>query len=265
MAHPNRLAWLETSLAVTGEIDKTAYERVFRISKATASNDLRDLVADFAQRGIDARVDWGQVRLQGRPDALGARGLDPDVWMTLGGLECLHDLARVYRPRTDTRVLGAVARAIANHRPLTFDYTSRTRGATTRTVSFHSLVRAAGRLHARGYDHAKNAFRDFVLARMTKVVGPAALTYVGSNTDAAWHAPARIAIRARPDLPDDIRRSVELEYDIPPAGTRIIETREAFRIYVLAELGLSGRRAAPIEIDPDRTPDLSAGTDEQAS
>lgn len=57
---------------------------------------------------------------------------------------------------------------------------------------------------------------------------------------------SRIAIRAYPDLPDDIRQSIERKYDIPRTGTGI---------YALAALGLSDQNAPPIAVAPTPCPD----------
>ncbi|MGL1958317.1 MAG: WYL domain-containing protein [Colwellia sp.] len=69
----------------------------------------------------------------------------------------------------DIHIVAKLTQAILNNKAVSVIYTSLSSGSMARELIPHSIVDNGLRWHARAFDRKSNAFRDFVLTRISKV------------------------------------------------------------------------------------------------
>jgi predicted DNA-binding transcriptional regulator YafY len=148
------------------------------------------------------------------------------------------DVARSIHRRVPTDVLLAVLRGIHQQLSLQIDYQSFTQPAPTqRTISPHAISFDGFRWHTRAYCHTRNAFRDFVLARILSI-RPGAQSDIDPQLDDDWNTFVEVKIAPHPDLTEAQRRAIEIDYAMSD-GVAVLPTRRALLFYVLRHLGLT--------------------------
>ena len=144
-------------------------------------------------------------------------------------------------------VLGPVLTALRERRRLRLRYQSMAAAEPAeREVSAHALAQDGFRWHLRAWCHGRQAFRDFVLARVLRAtLGEP--TSIRAEDDQAWQHEVILALGPHPALPAAARRVIELDYGM--ANGRVeLPCREALLFYGLKRLGLlAGQDAAPAE------------------
>ncbi len=142
--------------------------------------------------------------------------------------------------------LRAILKAIREKNTISIYYQSLSRpDPMWRWVSPHALGFDGFRWHTRAYCHIDNIFKDFLLPRIQGIRGRKK-SEICSKSDEAWHSKMIIRIGPHPDLSENQKRVVELDYGMKDA-TLGITTRKAFLYYVLKRLGLDlpvGTRSA---------------------
>lgn len=241
------LGWIEASLRYAGRFsasEKAAYRHIFDLSEPTASRHQRavaDRIEEICQGEVFRRGDRGQLLRGGLflredmrlPDRfVFDRAPSIERWLedALGGRH--YEIAEVRRADPDPYVLREVIRSVQDEKAVRIIYASRI-GEGERVISPHVLVRAAGRLHVRGYDHGKNEFRDFVLSRILRITSATQERYVKNIKDSDWHELGTILIRDRGDAEGRVRSGVCRDYGLEPDGTRQIRTRKALSSYLV--------------------------------
>ena len=151
----------------------------------------------------------------------------------------LPPIAAVPTPtrRLDGDVLTALIRAIRNSQALSIEYQSMSRPEpTARTITPTAIAHDGFRWHVRAFCHTRKAFRDFVIARISKVVGtsPAGAR---ANEDIKWRNILQLVLAAHPGLAAETKRSIEFDYGMTN-GEVVFECREALLFYVLRRLNL---------------------------
>lgn len=135
-------------------------------------------------------------------------------------------------------VLVAFIRAIRTGQSMGVLYQSMSRPEPSwRDVSPHGVGHDGFRWHARAYCHARQAFRDFVLARVLDV-RPSDRPAAAPADDHAWTNSVRLVLVPAVGLSASKRKVVELDYAMT-GGQAVLETREAMLYYALQRLGLS--------------------------
>lgn len=104
-----------------------------------------------------------------------------------------------------------------------------------RTIEPHSLLRAGRRWHARGYCLQRQAFRDFVLGRMSKIQLLSEPSKTDIAADDAWCTVLRVRLIAHPRLSTAQQRVVRNEY-FNGASARVESCRAALLNYMVQEL-----------------------------
>lgn len=138
--------------------------------------------------------------------------------------------------------LGRVLQAIRNRETVKVEYQSLTSDEPqARTLSPHALGFDGYRWHVRAFCHARQEFRDFVIARMLGI-RPGTASSVSSSDDRAWHTPVTLVIAPHPGLPPAQRKVVELDYGMQNGEARL-DCRQALLFYLLRHLGFEGRQA----------------------
>ncbi|MBE0548496.1 MAG: WYL domain-containing protein [Rubrivivax sp.] len=105
-----------------------------------------------------------------------------------------------------------------------------------RTIAPHALAHDGFRWHVRAYCHSREAFVDFVIARILgiKVAGTPG---TDGADDEAWHRLVRLVLAPNPELSEAHKRVIELDYGMT-AGEVALDCRQALLFYALKRLGL---------------------------
>lgn len=138
--------------------------------------------------------------------------------------------------RTSPRTFSRLNLAITDRLRVKFLYCSMSNPELhERTIEPHSLLRAGRRWHARGYCLQRQAFRDFVLGRMSKVQLLSESSDVDIAADDAWSTVLRVRLIAHPRLSAAQQQVVRSEY-FNGASARVESCRAALLNYMVQEL-----------------------------
>ena len=139
----------------------------------------------------------------------------------------------------DLDMLAAVSRAIYGVKALLIDYVSISSGETSREIVPHSLVNTGNRWHVRGYCRKQNDFRDFVLTRMTRVLGlndKINQDLESIEHDHLWQRFMTITLKPHPAAVH--QRAIELDYGLSPSGSIKLDVRAATMGYLMRRWGV---------------------------
>jgi hypothetical protein len=141
-------------------------------------------------------------------------------------------------------VLRPVLQAIREGAKLRLDYQSMTRPAPTeRAISPHAIAFDGLRWHARAYCYEHKTFRDFVLARISKVHGSEP-SEIDPQADTTWHRMVDVVLAPHPELSAAQRKAIALDYGMKDERL-VLKTRRALAFYVLRQLGLDEEGGGP--------------------
>lgn len=137
---------------------------------------------------------------------------------------------------TSPRTFSRINLAMADRLRVKFLYCSMNNPEPhERTIEPHSLLRAGRRWHVRGYCLQRQAFRDFVLGRMSKVQLLSEPSEADIATDNAWSTVLQVRLVAHPKLSTAQQLVVRNEY-FNGASARIESCRAALLNYMVQEL-----------------------------
>lgn len=137
---------------------------------------------------------------------------------------------------TSPRAFSRLNLAIADHLRVKFLYCSMNNPERhERTIEPHTLLRAGRRWHVRGYCLQRQAFRDFVLGRMSKVQLLSEPSEADIATDDAWSTVLPVRLIAHPGLSAAQQLVVRNEY-FNGASARVESCRAALLNYMVQEL-----------------------------
>lgn len=129
-------------------------------------------------------------------------------------------------------VLQSVNQAIVSGREVKVCYQSMSRPEPVQLLLCpHTLVFDGLRWHVRAYSVTHQAFRDFVLARMSAPELLCAVE-VKASEDVAWHQFVTVKIAAHPGLNDMQKQVIEFDYGME-SGELVCEVRAALLPYFL--------------------------------
>lgn len=241
--HGRRLAWIEASLRFAGRFgidEKKAYRHRFSLTDGMVSRD-----QDVFLRLVNER--WGSdvvIKEHGRLWLADAAAFQAKpVFVPLPKMaDWLEDalgsrfemVTPIRRSEPSHAILREVVQAIVEQRPLRFRYQPRRAGKCVRLVSPHVIVHVAGRMHLRGWDHGRNAMRDFVVTRITDIGRAEAVqVYVGHEQDRDWAEQVVLEVRLRDG---EELEGVRPDYNLDASGWRTKSVRKAHARY-LVEVG----------------------------
>jgi hypothetical protein len=256
----NRFGWIEACLRWAGRFgvqEKKAYRAVFGITDSMVSRDQAAFVRLFNDK-LRAEVvekDHGKLRFADPRLAPAAACFpEPDLlrWLEeVLGRSGFVDVPPIHRAPPRPEVLQPVIRGILGRDPLQFRYRSRRGEDTLRTVSPHVVVHVANRLHLRGWDHDRNAARDFLLTRMREVrpatepsvimevddedmqeVRPTkgTVAFVAQDVDRDWQEEVELEITLREGEDSE---AVREDFSLNACGSRWRRVRRAFVQYLV--------------------------------
>lgn len=252
----SRLEFIEFRLFWEGHVNRSDLVDVFGVSINQASTDLNrylglaesNMVYDKSARTYIRTSSFAPVLHQ--PDAAqylsqlrslsdGIIAVD-DSW--IGGLPsfaCAPTPVRGVSPKT----LRAIVTAIKRHEAIEVLYQSMSSlEPAWRWVAPHALVFDGFRWHARAHCPRSDAFKDFVISRITdtRLSKPAD---VRASEDGDWEEQVELRIAPHPELSAGQRKAIELDYGIE-RGVTTIPVRRALLYYAMKRLGLDTDPAA---------------------
>ncbi|MEP2680281.1 MAG: WYL domain-containing protein [Sulfitobacter sp.] len=259
----DRRALIEHRLYWHGSIGLADLMEVMGISRAQASKDLNEYIADhpghlFYNKSARTYVmgdDFETHYLSIEPSeyladlAAVARGA------AVPNSEWIADVPDILTLSIPARGLPAmfvrnVLMACAQRRNLTIEYQSMsTAQPTTRDIAPHGIAHDGFRWHTRAYCFKDHVFKDFVLSRIlnSELAAP---TEIDPDLDTDWVETIALQISAHPSLSGNQKRIVELDYGMKD-GTAQVVVRKCLLFYNLKMLGL------------DTAPDTRAPQDQQ--
>lgn len=251
-----RYEFIEFRLFWQGRINRGDLMDAFGVSTQQASLDLnayidqakRNLVYDKSLRTYLRGKQFKPKYL--KPDAeeyfAQLRAVDQGLvsaeqsWISVfPGFGATPTPARGVAPETLRDVLAAIREPAA----LQVTYQSMSRPEpNARWIEPHALAFDGFRWHARAFCQNDQVFKDFLLSRIVEVgdLGPVTSD---PGSDGAWHTNVLLEIGPHPDLSDNQRRGIEMDYGME-AGRAQIVVRRALLFYALKRLGLDTDPAA---------------------
>lgn len=240
MAEPvwHRCGWIEASLRYAGRfgvLEKKAYSARFGLTPSMVSRDQDEFRRSFNERCGRVAVVKFSGRLAPVSDGLPERPVFelPRMarWLEEALGQHFEAVLPVQRSEPRPAVLQPLVQAIGARRRLRIEYHSHRSGTSTRTVSPHTILDAAGRLHLRAWDHERSSAKDFVLSRMVSAsVLDEARGYVGIEADPDWARHEVLEVRLRPG--EDLA-AVRPDYELDEDGRALLQVRRAHRVYLL--------------------------------
>ena len=234
-----RFGWIEASVRYAGTFgvnEKKAYRARFSLSEAAVSRDQDAFLMRLAETIGAGSV----IKRRGRLEAIAELPNAPlfelpsmSAWLAEALGSRFEEVEGVRRSEPSATILRPIVTAILGRRRLSFDYHGR-KGRTRREVSPHSVVRVAGRLHLRAWDHGRGAPRDFVMARILSVRLSEEAGFVDRAEDHEWSEWAWIEVRAKPE---EDAAALRLDYGLEPLTEDRLQhrVRRAHLIYLLDE------------------------------
>lgn len=259
-----RLQFIEFRLAWEGSIQRSDLMSFFGISVQQASLDLSrylglaptNLKYDTHKKAYVVTPAFRPVLISAHADSylspllsigIGLRSKEETFIGWLPNLGAIPSFKRWIDPN----ILSEILSAIRYTRDVHIRYHSITRGEVmTRWLAPHALGFDGFRWHVRAYCHLRNAFRDFVLARIAEVISDRKSSIEGA-TDRVWHRFVNVTIAPHPRLSDGQKRIVQLDYGMDSNGTKTLEIRGALLFYLLRRLGIERENPTPDD-NPDR-------------
>jgi predicted DNA-binding transcriptional regulator YafY len=209
--------------------DGFAYDTVARQYRAAP---------DFVPRELDPAALLRELRL------IAEHHLDP-ASATLGAPPPLA-IAELPERAVDAAVLRGILAAIRDRHAIRARYVSFQRpGERQRTLSPHALVFDGFRWHVRAHDAGDDSFKDFVIARLSRVSEAGAWLRHPAE-DAAWNAMTTLEIAPHPGLDSHQRRVIGRDYGMDARQRLRLQVREAVVFYVKRRFGLvAGHETRP--------------------
>lgn len=143
----------------------------------------------------------------------------------------------------DPQVLRDVLSAIREKSALKIIYQSMSRPEpSVRWIEPHALAFDGFRWHARAFCQNDGVFKDFLLSRIVEV-GELGAAASRAERDEAWCSEIVLEIGPHPELSDNQRRAIEMDYGMIDGKADIV-IRKALLFYALKRLGLDTDPAA---------------------
>jgi hypothetical protein len=245
-----RLEFIDFRLLWDGRVNRPDLVNFFAISIPQASLDLaryremapKNTVYDGTQKAYLATDSFVPLFARFSAEAYLARLLAVEMGMlepnsTFLGWRPSVGVVRDPNRDVDPTILKSVLVAIREHRTVQVDYQSMTSpDPTSRRITPHAIAFDGARWHVRAYCHSHSDFRDFVLARISRISVEDRSQFDGSE-DAEWNREIEVVIAPHPDLSPKQKQAIESDYGMKD-GRLVLHTREALLFYLLRHLGL---------------------------
>ena len=251
-----RNAFIEFRAFWHGRINRADLIETFGISLQQASLDLagyadqwkRNLIYDKSQRAyvrgrnfqpnfITPSAEDYLAQLRAVDQGLVSR---EESWINVfPGYGATPTPARGVKAETLREVLSAI------HAPAALNVTYQSMSKpepSARWIEPHALAFDGFRWHARAFCQNDQVFKDFLLSRIVEIGKQGPVT-ADPQVDADWHNEVVLEIGPHPELSDNQRRAIEMDYGMEE-GRAQIPVRRALLFYALKRLGLDTDPAA---------------------
>lgn len=251
-----RLEFIEFRLFWEGRVNRSDLMEQFGLSVNQASADLNryigfapdnmvyDKSARTYVRGSDyvaqfLKPDASRYLAQLRSLADGIMDSD-DIWIAeLPSYDAAPTPARGVNPVTLRSVVGAIRRSEA----IEVKYQSLSRPEPSwRWIAPHAICFDGFRWHTRAFCRTDEVFKDFLLSRIISTRSVEA-SEVTDAADADWQEHVTLEIRPHPNLSEDQKKVIALDYGMRD-GKAKIKVRRALLCYALKRLGLDSNATA---------------------
>lgn len=162
------------------------------------------------------------------------------------------DVDSLFKPHLERAIISKVVTAVREHQTLEIYYHAKLGGFENLTISPNHLVYASGRYHVRAYCHERNRFIDLVLSRMLEAA-TAYEDWVSSEEDVGWNTFKTLHFAPNPELPENLKRTLLLDYKLEKGVYTLPKIRLALQGYVMREMErVDWQHKIPLWIKVDR-------------
>ena len=251
-----RFAFVEFRVFWHGRINRADLIQRFGVSPTQASQDFK-LYAELMPEnlvydGVEKAYLCGQNFVPRYADLSAESYLTPLLSISSGLLQpedsLLRSVPNFHVSPNPSRgvnplVLRRVVRAVDNAEAIEIRYQSMSSPEPSwRWIEPHAFAYDGFRWHVRAFCQNDRVFKDFLLSRIVEVGGQGPVT-AEPSADEAWHTEVVLEIGPHPDLSDNQRRAIEMDYGMEE-GRAQIAVRRALLFYALKRLGLDTDPAA---------------------
>jgi predicted DNA-binding transcriptional regulator YafY len=251
-----RFAFVEFRVFWHGRINRADLIQRFGVSPTQASQDFK-LYAELMPEnlvydGVEKAYLCGQNFVPRYADLSAESYLAPLLSISSGLLQpedsLLRSVPNFHVSPNPSRgvnplVLRAVVRAVDNAEAIEIRYQSMSSPEPSwRWIEPHAFAYDGFRWHVRAFCQNDRVFKDFLLSRIVEVGGQGPVMAEPSADD-AWQTEVVLEIGPHPDLSDNQRRAIEMDYGMEE-GRAQIAVRRALLFYALKRLGLDTDPAA---------------------
>ncbi|MGW8247080.1 MAG: WYL domain-containing protein [Acidiferrobacterales bacterium] len=250
-----RLRYIEVLAYYSGLVTRTDVARAFGISDAAATKDLNlygqlapdNLAYKHALFGFVPTPAFLPIVADLDPEAVLSMMAGNMITPDSTGQPSLYGIPAESLPLPlrlpPKEVLAEVTRAIKGHSKCRIRYHSLTDrdSGDLRIFEPHSLVNTGLRWHVRGYNEDTFDFRDFVLSRITEATQLDEAAESSEQYDDDWVESATLVLSPHPDLPEQKRKNLALDYG-SDSDTIELTVRRALAGYLLQRLAVDTTR-----------------------
>tara|TARA_R110000850_G_scaffold52260_1_gene126520 strand:+ start:1555 stop:2523 length:969 start_codon:yes stop_codon:yes gene_type:complete len=246
----DRRAFIEHRIYWHGSIGLADLMDVMEISRAQASKDVNGYISDHPDHlHYDKSA---RTYVMGQAFEAHYLSIDPAEYLAdLAAIargaavpksDWVIDLPDILAPTIPARglkpsIVRNVLLACAQRRSLAVSYQSMSSPEPTRRdIAPHGIAHDGFRWHARAWCGRDGVFKDFVLGRiLTSSLSD--ISDIDPASDADWSETVSLKIAAHPELSENQRRVIELDYGMAD-GVAEISVRKSLLFYTLKRLGL---------------------------
>ncbi len=238
-AQETRLRFLDGLFFWDGQANRRDLMAAFHVSQPQAALDLKAYLNQAApgQVTYDARRKRYEATEAFRP-LYGAPQIEPWLERARNQGVPAEVLPTLDRP-LDAALMARLYRAIRDRRPLGVQYQTMSRpDPETRTITPTAFACDGQRWHVRAYCHLREAYRDFVLSRLTIVDHSLSMASAGPLIrDLAWETYVELVLTPAPSLEPSQAQAVARDYGMGAEGL-LVRVRLALEFYALRRWGL---------------------------
>jgi len=241
-AQRERLAYIDFCLEYHGHIARADLIQRFKTGLASCSRDLalyKEIAPDNAELKHETKKylrssSFLPVFKHDPESILKAlsRGFGDGISQSLEPSSICFDAIRLIHP--DSKMIGAIMRAIHRGTALRCEYESLSSGTTKRIIVPHAIVNNGHRWHVRAFDRKTSSFKDFVCTRFSKaeVIDNKIKPFEIPEEDLAWHNIVSLEVIPHPNIKH--HKAIEMDYGMKK-GVLALEVREALVGYLLRQ------------------------------
>lgn len=263
--------WIEAAIRYAGRFsapEKRAYQQVFDLSLPTVSRHQKKFVSimedacrtEIFERNRGGRLQGGALYLKDDAALPGNTVFDrvpsAERWLEDALGHRHYQAFEITRAPPDPAILRSLVRAIQDRNVIGIKYHSR-RGMSQRSVSPYFIVKVAGRMHIRGWDHDYNSARDFVITRIASI-WPVQSAFVSPLNDRDWLTFSRIRIEDLRSESKIVREGIRRDFGLNSEGWRMLRVRKPLVSYLVHDIeeGFQSpvKISEGVDVSPGRRP-----------